>query len=130
MTFLLDRFSRPAAGFLPRTSRDLFALRLAQKLNDSKAVNHYASLAAEHSEAKLLHAYRRALHGSKNRDLGWTFQQELRRASEYQNGGRSPGLLAVWRSKRGATASPFFRDPVQINTHKQTTSVCPTQAAS
>jgi hypothetical protein len=61
MTSILDRFVQPGfRSFRPRTLPDLFALRLAQKLNDVAAVAHYVQLVAENSEEKVLYAFGRA----------------------------------------------------------------------
>ena len=84
MTSILDQFRSAQSGFAARTPRDIFALRLAQKLNDASAAVHYTMLAAEHSETRLLAAYRRTVRESSNGDMGRRFQRELERTGEPQ----------------------------------------------
>ncbi len=64
MTNILDRIARTppplAYGyFRPKSTGDLFALRLASKLGDATAIRHYVELLGQHSEESLLIAFRR-----------------------------------------------------------------------
>lgn len=62
MMSILDRFNQPAySSFRPRTLQDVFALRLAHKLNDEAAVGHYVKIVAENSDEKVLYALGRAV---------------------------------------------------------------------
>src|SRR5437868_786348 len=107
MTSILDRFVRPPVGFEPKTTQEFFALRLAQKLRDAPAVGHYAALAAEHSAARLLTAYRRAVRSAPVGDLGRRFHVELQRASDKSPDPRSINLLAVRVERRSIAAAVF-----------------------
>jgi len=72
MTGILDQMTarRRVTSFRPTTARELFVLRLAQKLGEPAAAEHYAELARRHSDETLLLAYRRALnHGPRPLDL-------------------------------------------------------------
>ena len=93
MTSLFEKFIPPSTAFVPRTAQDVFALRLAQKLNDAKAAAHYAMLAATYSESRLISAYRRTLRNIDDSDLGRRFQSEIKNAHEHFLG-RS-NLLAI-----------------------------------
>src|SRR5436190_16991964 len=69
MVNILDHVTvkRPLAWFRPTTVRELFVLRLAQKLGEPAAAEHYAELARRHSDETLLLAYRRTInHGHPN----------------------------------------------------------------
>ena len=76
---ILDQFRPTPTTFQPTTAAELFALRLAQKLNDAGAVRHYVSLLESCSEDQLLCAYRRTTRESVNGDLGRRFHLELER---------------------------------------------------
>lgn len=108
MTAILDRFNNTIAGFVPATIQDLFALRLAQKLGDAPAAAHYAILLTEHSEARLLVAYRRAIRNSRNGDLGRRFHEELERSHSNGHNGCGPNLISI-RIERRAVAAAIFR---------------------
>lgn len=106
MTSILDQFTRPATAFVPHTAQDLFALRLAQKLNDAKAVRHYAMLADQHPESRLLNAYRRAIRNAPDADLGRRFQLEFEHA--HSNGHERAGSLVAIRVERRTVAAAIF----------------------
>jgi hypothetical protein len=107
MKSLFDKFIPATTPFLPRTATDLFALRLAQRLNDAAAVRHYAALADSYSESQLLYAYRRALRSAGSGQLGRRFHAELERV--HTNGGPDPAsrLIAI-RVERRAVAACIF----------------------
>lgn len=107
MTSILERFAKPSAGFEPKTTRDVFAFRLAQKLRDAPAAAHYAALADEHSAARLLTAYRRTVRNAPDGDLGRRFHVELQRASDNTSDIRSANLLAVRVERRSIAAAVF-----------------------
>lgn len=44
MKSLFDRFIPATTPFQPKTTTELFALRLSQKLEDAAAVRHYVTL--------------------------------------------------------------------------------------
>jgi hypothetical protein len=108
---ILDQMAvkRPLAWYRPTSVRELFLLRLAQKLGEPAAVEHYAELASGHSDETLLLAYRRTLnHGHPPRDLGRSFHVELASAKA-QNGHDKPGgLLAIKVERRGIAVAVFI----------------------
>jgi hypothetical protein len=106
MTPILDRFGPKLSAFRPKNTAELFALRLAQKLNDAAAANHYAELMTQYSEAELLTAFRRAVH-SGARDLGRSFHGELHRSSGNGGNGHNSQLVSV-RIERRAVAVAIF----------------------
>lgn len=108
MTAILDRFNNTKAGFVPATIQDLFALRLAQKLDDSSAAPHYAVLVTEHSVDRLLLAYRRAIRNVQNGGLGRRFHAELERTHSNGHNGCTPSLISI-RVERRAVAGAVFR---------------------
>jgi hypothetical protein len=108
MTSILDRFNNTKAGFVPATIQDMFALRLAQKLGDASAAAHYAILVTEHSEDRLLLAYRRAIRNGQNGDLGRRFHAELERNHSNGHNGCRPSLFSI-RVERRAVAGAVFR---------------------
>jgi hypothetical protein len=120
MKSLLDRFT-PGA-FRPATATDLFALRLAQKLNDSPSVRHYAMLADRHSEAQLLLAYRRALRGNGHADPGRRFQLELQRAHANGNHDRNTALISIRVERRAVAAAVFHGDHIEYADARQLSS--------
>jgi hypothetical protein len=120
MKSLLDRFV-PAA-FRPATATDLFALRLAQKLNDSPSVRHYATLADRHSEAQLLLAYRRALRGNGHADPGRRFQVELQRAHANGNHDRNTTLISIRVERRAVAAAVFHGEHIEYADARQLSS--------
>jgi hypothetical protein len=123
MTSILDQFTRPDAEFLPHTAQDLFALRLAQKLNDAKAVRHYATLAVGHSESQLLNAYRRTIRNARDADLGRRFHWELERAHSNSHNGRAGGsLVAIRVERRTVAAAIFHRDHLEYTDSRQLSS--------
>ncbi len=107
MTPILDQFIRSGTPFRPKTMADLFALRLAHKLNDAEAVRHYAQLATQYSEGELLAAFRRAVNSGISADLGRRFHVELR-----HSGGNGPNFrtshTAAIRVERRAVAVAIF----------------------
>jgi hypothetical protein len=122
MTSILDQFTRPAAAFLPHTAQDLFALRLAQKLNDAKAVRHYAMLTAEHPESQLLNAYRRAIRNAQNGDVGKRFQLELERSHSNGHHERTGKLVAIRVERRTVAAAIFHDDHLEYTDSRQLSS--------
>jgi len=109
MANILDRFAGsplPLAysRFLPQSTGELFALRLASKLNDVIAVRHYVELVEQHSEESLLIAYRRVFASGTVSDPARRFHVELARLNG-RNGHESAikWLIAI-RIERRAVA--------------------------
>jgi hypothetical protein len=120
MTSLLGKFI-PAA-FRPTRARELFALRLAQKLGDARTVSHFVSLADRYTEAQLLWAYRRTLRASGNGDRGRRFHGELERA--HANGNHEPqaSLISIRIERRAVAAAVFHGDQLEYTDSKQLSS--------
>ena len=116
MTRILDQMTvkRPLASFRPTTARELLVLRLAQKLDEPAAAQHYAELARQNSDETLLLAYRRTLnHGYPPRDPGRTFHMELAAARRQDDRPQSARLLAIKVERRciAVARSPTRRTP-------------------
>jgi hypothetical protein len=108
MNSVLDRFIPIQTPFRPKSAGDLFALRLAQKLQDAAAVAHYVSLVDGHSESQLLCAYRRTLRATSFSDWGRQFLAELQRT--HANGGQNGCIrLISIRVERRTIAAAIFR---------------------
>jgi len=122
MISILDQFTHPAGAFMPQTAQDLFALRLAQRLNDAKAVRHYVMLAAAHPESQLLNAYRRAIRNAPDADLGRRFQWELERGHSNGHNGRADSLIAVRVERRTVAVAIFHGDHLEYTDSRQLSS--------
>lgn len=109
-TSILDQFVRSSGAFRPRSVEEVFALRLARKLEDEPAASHYAHLAGEHSVARLLSAYRHTLRAGHGGDLGRLFHAELERLSGDQPRPRVSNLLALRIERRCVAAAIFLGD--------------------
>jgi hypothetical protein len=120
MDSLFEKFT-PAA-FRPTRARDLFALRLAQKLGDARTVGHFISLAESYTEAQLLCAYRRTLRASGNGDRGRRFHTELERT--HQNGDHDPqaSLISIRIERRAVAAAIFHGDQLEYTDSRQLSS--------
>jgi len=110
------------AAFMPATATDLFALRLAQKLNDAPSVRHYVELAERHSVAQLLLTYRRALRADGHADLGRRFQMELQRSHANGNQDRNTSLISIRVERRAVAAAIFHADHLEYADARQLSS--------
>src|ERR1022692_1259245 len=122
MSSILDQFRPAQSGFTPSRPRDIFALRLAQKLNDASAAAHYAMLAADHSEDHLLPAYRRTLRESSNGDLGRRFHRELERTGDPGSDHRCAKLLSIRVERRAVAAAVFHGEHLDYTQVRQLSS--------
>jgi hypothetical protein len=120
MDSLLDKFTPTA--FRPNRARDLFALRLAQKLGDARTVGHFVSLADSFTETQLLCAYRRTLRASGNGDRGRRFHSELERT--HPNGNHDPqaSLISIRIERRTVAAAIFHGDQLEYTDSRQLSS--------
>jgi len=110
MTSILDKVAgtRSLAWFRPTTIREVFVLRLAHKLGEPAAAEHYADLAGEHADETLLLAHRRTLkRGQLPRDLGRNFHVELAAAQEQSDHARTERLLAIKVERRSIAIAVF-----------------------
>src|SRR5437879_3465273 len=122
MKYLLDKFGPTTSDFKPKRSTDLFALRLAQKLDDRAAVNHYVLLADNYSEAQLLCAYRRTMRNNVNGDRGRLFHLELKRVSSDTNGYPHNSLISIRVERRTVAAAIFNGDHIEYADARQLSS--------
>jgi hypothetical protein len=110
MTNILNQVARNRQKrFAPASPEEYFALCLARRLGEPEAAGHYATLASQYSQSKLLCAYRRAAsagpHGERPARV---FHDYL--AASGANGSSGvphPRLLAV-RVERRAVAVAVF----------------------
>lgn len=110
MTDILDHVTvkRPPASFRPTTARELFVLRLAQKLGEPAATQHYAELASEYNDEILLLAYRKTLNkGHPPHDLGRAFHVELASARKQDERSQTDRLLAIKVERRCIAVAVF-----------------------
>ncbi|MGD1096661.1 MAG: hypothetical protein ABSB35_32285 [Bryobacteraceae bacterium] len=122
MNSLLDQFRPNTTAFRPSTARELFALRLAQKLNDVAAVRHFVNLAEDYSEGQLLCAYRRTIRANGHGDAGWRFHVELKRI--HGNGHHDPpeGLVSIRIERRAVAVAIFQGDHLEYTDARQLSS--------
>ncbi len=122
MKYILDKFKPVATVFRPKTVSEVFALRLAQKLDDSPATRHYLSLTESHSETQLLCAYRRTFQSSENGDRGRRFHMELERihSNGYHNNHSS--LISIRVERRTVAAAIFTGDHLEYTDSRQLSS--------
>jgi len=106
MNSVLDQYIPKTSAFRPATARELFGLRLAQKLDDVSAFRHYLDLVDSYPESQLLSAYRRALRNGHS-DRARQFHAELRRI--HSNGHSDPGsrLISIRIERRTIALAVF-----------------------
>src|SRR5258708_4918913 len=107
MKSLFDKFTPANAQFRPSSHTDMFALRLAIKLEDRAAVRHFVALADDYSEAQLLCAYRRALRATTNGTRARFFHDELRRMNPVHDQNGAVRLISVRVERRAVAAAVF-----------------------
>lgn len=110
---ILDQVAdrRTKSSFRPTTVRELFLLRLAQKLGDAPAVQHYAELCRGHNDETLLIAYRRTMNHGHPRDLGRRFHEELERTREQVDHNSGCERLLAIKVERRCIAVAVFVGP-------------------
>src|SRR5438105_10768155 len=111
MTNILDRVAKSAethyGHFEPTNAEELFSLRLATKLNDAAAAQHYVKLLQEHGEDKILTAYRRTV-SRVQRDLARRFHVELKHLQGRNAHRPSEISIAAIRIERRAVGLAIF----------------------
>jgi hypothetical protein len=122
MNFLLDRFTPTTSPFRPKTPTEVFACRLAQKLGDAKAGQHYLSLTERHTEAQLIHAYRRTMQRKGLGDLGQRFHVELAQGHPNGHHDHQARLMAVRIERRTVAAAIFQGDHLEYADARQLSS--------
>jgi hypothetical protein len=126
MSNILDRIGAATRlGFRPGTHREFFALRLAQKLGDAEATQHYLSLIDVHSEPRILSTYRRIMAKSSKGDLARQFHAELLRSNGH---GRAPdthmvSLAALKVERRSVAVAVFIGNQLEYQEVRQLSSV-------
>jgi hypothetical protein len=109
MTNILNQVARSLhSRFHPSSPDEYFALRLAHRLGEPQAAAHYAVLASQYSQSKLLCAYRRAITDKSGKPPARVFHDYL--SADGTNGGNGiahPRLLAA-RIERRAVAVAVF----------------------
>jgi hypothetical protein len=114
MTPILDRFPPYASSaFRPGTRTELFALRLAVKLNDAVAASHYAGLLADHSEGQMISAWLRALKSGPRSDLGKSFHVELGKTQAKGSNGKWAKVIAIRVERRSVAVAVFYGDHLE-----------------
>jgi hypothetical protein len=121
MTSLLDKFTPAGADFRPNTVTELFALRVAQKLNEAKAARHFVGLAESHTMDQLLCAYRRTVRNGYP-DAGRGFHTELERIHSNGQHVRDVKLIAVRIERRTIAAAIFSGDHLEHSESRQLSS--------
>jgi hypothetical protein len=122
MSSLLDRYIPTQAPFRPKSASDVFALRLAQKLQDAPAVRHYVSLADGHTESQMLGAYRRTLRASSYTDRGRQFFVELRRSQVNGSQNGCVRLISIRVERRTVAATIFHGQHLEYADSRQLSS--------
>jgi hypothetical protein len=108
MKSILDHYKPISSAFTPATADELVALRLAQNLGDAPAARHYAALLDEHSESRLLVAFKRTMKSGQRTGLARRFHTELEQG--YANIGEANGLTLVsLRVERRSVAAAVFK---------------------
>jgi hypothetical protein len=123
MRNLLDQFKAEVGrGFRLETARDLFALRLAQKLDDADAAPHYASLTETYSEDQLLCAYRRTLRANGNGDKARRFHEELKRIRANGSRDRDMNLISIRVERRTVAIAILDGEHLEFTDSRQLSS--------
>ncbi len=108
MKGILDRVAAQRhSHFHPQSAIEYVALRLAQKLGEPAAAQHYLMLIDQHSEERVLAAYRRAV--GKTTEPG-SLPREFHTALERTktNGGMSDQILMAIKVERRSVAVAIF----------------------
>ncbi len=114
MTNILEQVARSSSAafkteFLPATTSEFLVLRLASRLDDTAAVQHYLELLQQYGESTLLTAYRRIRDLSGIHDVARAFHLEMNRLTPGR--GHAVGnnrRLAAIRIERRAIAIALF----------------------
>jgi|ERR1700680_2096608 len=131
MTAILDQVARSSLHLRhgrvrPRTTDEFFCLRLAAKLGDSSAAQHYLELAEHFSRNQLLVAYRRAVASRVHHDLPRRFHVELEplrhRDGDNGNGREISSLLSIRIDRRAVAVALFTGDHLDYTQPRQLSS--------
>jgi hypothetical protein len=120
-SLLLDKFRPPSTQFRPSTAPEVFALRLAQRLGEPRAVQHFLALVEAHSEGQLICAYRRAVR-NRYADLGRGFHKELEQIHSNGHREHSVRLIAIRVERRTIGAAIFNGERLEFADSRQLSS--------
>jgi hypothetical protein len=108
MTQILDQIAESRRNpFRPASPDDYFALRLAHRLGEPEAAAHYALLASQYPQEKLIAAFRKATCGEPRAKAGRTFHEYLRPDRNGNGGLPRPRLLALRVERRTIAVAVF-----------------------
>jgi len=122
MKSLFDKFIPATTPFQPKTTTEMFALRLSQKLEDAAAVRHYVTLADSYSQGHLLGAYRWTIREHGGGDRGRRFHVELERSRTNGNHDRNTSLISIRVERRAVAAAVFRGDHLEYTDARQLSS--------
>jgi hypothetical protein len=120
-SLLLDKFVPAGARFRPSTITELFALRLAQRLNEPRTVRHFLNLVDGYSAGQLLCAYRRTIR-NRHADLGRGFHKELEQIRSNGPHDRRANLISIRVERRTVAAAIFFGEQLEYADSRQLSS--------
>jgi hypothetical protein len=127
---ILEQVEKSAAkrygAFSPKTTSAYFALRLATKLGERKAVEHFIELLKDFPEAQILTAYRRTVAHCPKGDLARLFHEELEhfryRDEAGDDGNGKRWLLAIRIERRAVGFAAFQGDHLSYAQSRQLSS--------
>jgi len=103
---ILDYFLKKSLPFRPKSMNELLALRIAQKLADTGAVEHYIRLLADYSIEQILAAYKRAAKSGDAR-VSALFHRELQTGNGRPAYSDEIRLIAIKVERRSIGAAVY-----------------------
>src|SRR5262249_49750644 len=107
--------------FCPNTLTELFALRLAQRLGEPRAVRHFLTIVDRHSQGQLLSAYRRTIRNG-HVDRGRGLHKELQQVHSNGHDDRTIKLIAIRIERRTVAAAVFHGEQLEYTDSRQLSS--------
>jgi hypothetical protein len=128
---ILDQFvGARGNAFCPHTVAELLALRLAQKLDDTAAVAHYAHLIGETSEERVLYALQRAINTRGSSNLADRFNQLMRKRNGQTTSTPDIRTAAFKCERRSVAVAVFSGDQLDYTQVRQLSSAADRASAS
>lgn len=121
MRSILDKFAE-AYSFRPGSPGELLALRIAQKLGDVKAAKSYVALTQQHTESRMLYAYRAALRSADTNNYWKHFKEAIQNGNGNGGNGHNSTLLAIRVERRTVAATIFKGNRLEFADARQLTS--------
>jgi len=121
MQSVLDKFTQ-SSSFRPSTPGELFALRVAQKLGDPRAVRHYVDLGSGYSRHRSYAPTAVPRQGAGLRDQGRSFHQELQRIHSVCQDDDASRLMSIRVERRSVAAAIFKGTHLEYADSKQLSS--------